>query len=361
MKILLLTPSGGFSFVNQAKGLSLGLTKRGVENKIIRIVEDYPAKQIADYKPDLIVGVGSWHEYDNFVKKPQEQGFRAIPWIVSDEKIENFQSELNKLSLILTPSEQCKNVFVKGGINENVVSVLPEAVDDNFWKSLSEEENKNFGALISVQDSAIELPVTYDLLLAKIKKIPIMFTTGGDVTSKGAQEVITALGKYCSDLPWIYILKTWPSTGSFSRSIEELKLAEEYKVLDKIRYISGEFSPEFIRGLMNLCDIYVAPSRGEGFGLPLVEAQMCGKPIITMDANSTREVVSKNKTGFVVKALQTENGPRADIEDLGQSLRKLLTDQTLRESFGNAARAYAIESFSPEVIAKKFLDLISVK
>jgi glycosyltransferase involved in cell wall biosynthesis len=60
----------------------------------------------------------------------------------------------------------------------------------------------------------------------------------------------------------------------------------------------------------------------------------------------------------VVKAIQTENGPRANIEDLGQSLKKLLTDQHLRKSLGKEARKYAVESFSPEVIAKRFLDLI---
>mgnify|MGYP001610628228 CR=1 FL=1 len=67
MKIALLVPQGGYSFVNQARSLAKGLTELKVENCLIRISQDFPLEQIVDFKPNLIVGAGSWHEYEDFV------------------------------------------------------------------------------------------------------------------------------------------------------------------------------------------------------------------------------------------------------------------------------------------------------
>lgn len=46
------------------------------------------------------------------------------------------------------------------------------------------------------------------------------------------------------------------------------------------------------------CDVYVTCSEVEGFNLPLVEAQACGKPVVAFDIGPHREVVKK---GYLVK------------------------------------------------------------
>lgn len=359
MNIVLLIDRDGYSFVNQTNALALGLSKLGIKNKVIRLVGDFPVKEIIDFKTTLIVGIGSWHSYPDFVEVPESLGIKYLPWIVSDDKIDKYVDEYNKLKYFLTTSKHCKKVFIEGGIAAEKIGVLTEAVDNGFWKEIGDRKLNEFIKLISVKSNGLTLPLTYDLEKIKKEKIPILFTTGGDATSKGAQEVISALAMLPAETKWIYIIKTWPSSGSFERSIEELKLAERLGVLDRIRYISGEFSFEFIRNLMNLCDIYVAPSRGEGFGLPLVEAQLCGKPVVTMMATSTQEIVENEKTGLVSKAININGQPRADIEDLSKLLNKILSDESLRKRLGKKAKIEASKRFSPKNIASALMSYIN--
>jgi glycosyltransferase involved in cell wall biosynthesis len=358
IKILLLAAKDGYGFVNQAKALSKGLDKLEVQNRVIRVTKKYPEEEILKYEPSVVVGVGSWHSYPELVKRPQQLGFRILPWLVSDDRVDNFVEELNDLNFFLTTSNHCRNVFVKSGVKQEKMNILYEAVDTDFWKEIPSNDLDNFLNLISIREEGIEIPPNYDLIKIKQKRIPILFTTGGDATNKGAQEILKALALLDQKIPWLYIIKTWPSPGSFRRSAEELQIAIKGGMWEKVRYFSGEFSKEFIRNLMNVCDIYVACSRSEGFGLPLVEAQLCGKPVVTMKATSTQEVVEDGVGGLFCQSVITEKGPRADVEDLSKVLKRVLTSEELRRAMGNKARQWAVSKFTPEKIASELLNYI---
>jgi len=354
-RILLLIAQDGFGFVNQAEALAKGLSQLKIDNELIRYTENFSEKLIVNYQPTVVVGVGSWHSYPELVNIPKNLGFNVMPWFVSDDKVDNYINELNQLDYFLTTSNYCKSIFVRDGIEEKRIKVIYEAVDPDFWKPI--DDNK-FLELISISDQHIELPLNYDLKKAKAENIPILFTTGGDATNKGSQEILQALALTDKKIKWIYLIKTWPSPGSFRRGIEELNLAIKEHFWERIRYISGEFSREFMRNLMNICDIYIACSRTEGFGLPLVEAQMCGKPVITMKATSTQEVVIDGVGGLVCPSIETFQGPRADIHGLSVVLEKLLLDRELIVKLGTGGQQFARNNFSPQVIAKKFLSSI---
>ena len=51
------------------------------------------------------------------------------------------------------------------------------------------------------------------------------------------------------------------------------------------------FSPEMMAGLYTAADVLLAPSRGEGFGVPMVEAQACGTPVIATDFTAQSELL----------------------------------------------------------------------
>lgn len=69
-----------------------------------------------------------------------------------------------------------------------------------------------------------------------------------------------------------------------------------YKVLD-VGYGRGQFGDLEDERLIDLycaCDAFLAPSKAEGFGLPVVEAMACGIPVIASDCTSFPEIIEKS-------------------------------------------------------------------
>jgi glycosyltransferase involved in cell wall biosynthesis len=71
---------------------------------------------------------------------------------------------------------------------------------------------------------------------------------------------------------------------------ENLGISDRVRCVDQYRYNAGMFQPNDLTAWYNSLDIMSACSFGEGFGIPLIEAQACGIPIITTDASSMIEL-----------------------------------------------------------------------
>ena len=57
---------------------------------------------------------------------------------------------------------------------------------------------------------------------------------------------------------------------------------------------------EALAHLYNAMDVFLLPSKGEGFGIPLVEAQACGVPVITTNCTAQPDIV---EGGWLIKDL----------------------------------------------------------
>lgn len=84
----------------------------------------------------------------------------------------------------------------------------------------------------------------------------------------------------------------------------------------------GQVSEEEKIALLRACDVYVLPSRYEGFGLPLLEAMACGAPIVASDVPVVHEIVHDGENGLLV--------PCGDPTALASALLRLLGDPELR-------------------------------
>src|SRR5258707_2578368 len=75
-----------------------------------------------------------------------------------------------------------------------------------------------------------------------------------------------------------------------------LQLAQQYGVADKVilppqyHIVCGLVSPEQMNHLYNAADVFLLLSRGEGFGIPIVEAQSAGCPVIVTDFSANAEL-----------------------------------------------------------------------
>jgi glycosyltransferase involved in cell wall biosynthesis len=90
-----------------------------------------------------------------------------------------------------------------------------------------------------------------------------------------------------------------------------------------------------VRSLLSAADIFVLPSRWEGFGLAAAEAMAAGLPVIGTPVPGLRELLLHAKTGIVVE--------RNDTKALADSIHRLAEDAELRARLGEAGRARVIE------------------
>ena len=376
MKVLVLydyPPSPG-GLATQGDLLYKGLLEMGIDAHAVHF-ESAQEKEwyYRWFEPDVVVGVGYWGHTPQLVLHPQRYGVRAVPWLVADGFIAIYQEILNALPLILVTSNWVKEMYVRDGIDGNKIEVLPVGCNTDSFIPFEKDDPK----ILAVRES---LGISPDQLM--------ILTVGGDAASKGAQEVMQALAIIDTKAPdWKYVCKVWPQPRTKVQNLADLEMANRLGIEKNVTYATNTISRNFMPYLIGACDIYAAPSRLEGFGMPQVEAGACGKPVISIKAMGMLDTLIHKKTALLAKVarkivvnevlLGEESGfedshkvifnvprtvdYRADVQDVAKYLLRLMKDSSLRDKMGKAGRERVVENFDYRVVAKKFVQIVNDK
>lgn len=122
-------------------------------------------------------------------------------------------------------------------------------------------------------------------------------------------------------------------------------LAEELGMADRLT-ITG-WSEDARRWLPTF-DVYVLPSRNEGFPLALLEAMLARRPIVATDVGSVAEAVTPD-VGVLV--------PPLDVQALRSAIQSLAEDASARAAMGEAARARALREFTDQAMTTRYEQL----
>ena len=323
------------------------------------------------FAPDVVVGIGYWGHTPHIVLHPKRYGIQAVPWLVADGYVANYHELLNSLPLILTTSKWVKDVYVRDGLSGANVEILPVGCDTSAFIP----RDKSDPRVTAVREA---MGVAPDQIM--------ILTVGGDAASKGAQEVMQALSLIDTQAPdWKYVCKVWPQPRTQQQNAQDAQLAEHLGIEKNVVYATNIVSRNFMPYLIAACDIYAAPSRLEGFGMPQVEAGACGKPVIGIKAMAMLETLVHGETAFLAdvavevhlrEAIVGEaegyqaghrvvfQSPRtvdyrASVPDIATHLLTLMKDAELRKRMGEAGRRRVVESYDYRTVARKFVSIVS--
>lgn len=128
--------------------------------------------------------------------------------------------------------------------------------------------------------------------------------------------------------------------GTGQRLDEMKKLALSLKCGTSVHFLGPRMDARRILGII---DLYVHPSRGEGFGLAVVEAMLAGRPVVASRDGAFIEYIDDGGNGILFKA--------GDDLDLAAQITALADDRMRALRIGRQARAFALQNFSSRTFA----------
>ena len=103
---------------------------------------------------------------------------------------------------------------------------------------------------------------------------------------------------------------------------------------------------EEVLPLLSIGDVFLLPSAQESFGLAALEAMACEVPVVASRVGGIPEVIEDEVTGFL-------HAPEA-LDEMAASAVKLLTDEPLRRTMGQAACRRVREHFCAERVVPMY-------
>lgn len=101
--------------------------------------------------------------------------------------------------------------------------------------------------------------------------------------------------------------------------------------------------------LYNACEVFVAPSVQDNFPNTVLEALACGTPCVAFRTSGLPELIAHERQGYLARPF--------DPYDLARGIAWVLEDEDRQRRLSQQAREKAVQEFSLEEIAKRYLAL----
>ena len=127
--------------------------------------------------------------------------------------------------------------------------------------------------------------------------------------------------------------------SNLQKQIESLDMNHKIKLTG---FLNRDKTAQILKG----CNSYVTASSFETFGVPVVEAMSCGKPVIVANVSPLAQYINKDRGLF----FQVDN-----VESLADKMEEMYKNRLLYDSTKIAD--FAKEQFSEEAIGEKLLNI----
>jgi glycosyltransferase involved in cell wall biosynthesis len=172
---------------------------------------------------------------------------------------------------------------------------------------------------------------------------PVVAFVGRQATGKGIDTLLYAMRTVWKEIPHARLLIAG-DRGDFSTRLHQLVNGLSPQERGRVVIIDG-FTEDEKPDLFAVCDVFVAVSRVESFGIVYLEAWASGKPVIGSRIGAVQTVIRDGRDGLLV--------PYGDTDQLSLAILVLLNDEKLRTTLAQNGRVNVQTGHSWETVTQK--------
>ncbi len=210
------------------------------------------------------------HWPPNFEPPPSGRWFLAQPWEFGSLPKTWVEAFREKVDDVWCFTRYVRDAYLRAGFDPDRTSTIPHGIDPDVFRP-------------DVESFPIPTERAFKFLFV-----------GGTLHRKGADLLLEAYLSAFSPRDDVALVVKDMGTQTFYKNQtmgERFLEAAKDSTRPEIVYIDQHFDERALAGLYRACDVLVAPYRGEGFCLPVLEAMACGLHVITTGGGATDDFV----------------------------------------------------------------------
>jgi glycosyltransferase involved in cell wall biosynthesis len=144
--------------------------------------------------------------------------------------------------------------------------------------------------------------------------------------------------------------------GEDLRRVQSLYGVQNVVYAPQYEYVSGIIGDDYLVKMYNAADVLLCTSLGEGFGLPLVEAQACGCPVIVPDFGAMAELCVSGSKATGARYMRIEGSEQFLVDPC--DVAALLIDANLQSKAPEARQlvSEAIQHYDIRAVMKQHME-----
>jgi len=232
----------------------------------------------------------------------------------------------------VSKSNVITEIFKKSKINFSKVEEIPYSVDVRKFAPLEMSKKSELRKKLKLWENGI-----------------VILFVGGINVRKGVHLLVDAFAQIESRNPEAKLLIVGPTYKYDPKYISKIKeKIIEKKLQDKVHLT--EENADNVEEFMQCSDIFVLPSRQEGFPISIIEAMSSGLAVIGSDIPEIAKAqINNGEDGYLF--------PTGDVDKLAVIMEKLLRDRDEILRVSKKARKKVQENWSTEIVDDKYRKL----